>query len=58
MLRLAMVLLVALACSDASAFPSDRCRSSKDCTGGGPQYCLADSLVSHTGRCVPGVVLP
>jgi hypothetical protein len=40
------------------AFPGDRCRRSADCTGGGPQFCLADSLTSTTGRCVAGRVLP
>jgi hypothetical protein len=56
-----VVLLLAVALSSAErveAFPHDVCRGARDCSGGGPQFCLADTLTSTTGRCVAGRVLP
>jgi hypothetical protein len=59
---LAMLVLVLAALfilvGPAGAYVGDRCRAARDCLGAGPQFCLADSVHSDTGRCVAGRVLP
>jgi hypothetical protein len=53
-----LVVAVALSAGPASAFVGDAVRSARDCSGGGPQFYLADAPTSCTGHCVAGGVLP
>jgi hypothetical protein len=57
-LVVAGVLALALDSGHAQAFVGDHCRGARDCSGGGPQFCLADAPTSSTGHCAAGKVLP
>lgn len=51
-------LALAFGAGPAKAFVGDFCRSGRDCSGGGPQFCLADAPTSSSGHCAAGKVLP